>query len=93
MGHRKISGSLVPGKVNEHHLRLLMMISPIKNPAMKNALKDVFIRGVTRKQACEYYNVAQSHFSVKFREIQFINQIIAGVIPHLSNEYVCERNE
>ncbi|EOC4156620.1 TPA: PapB/FocB family fimbrial expression transcriptional regulator [Enterobacter hormaechei] len=93
MGHRKISGSLVPGNVSEHHLRLLMMIRPIKNPAMRNALKDVLIRGVTRKQACEYYNIAQSHFSVKFREMQFINQIIAGVIPHLSDEDNHERDE
>ncbi|HEY2453097.1 MAG TPA: PapB/FocB family fimbrial expression transcriptional regulator [Scandinavium sp.] len=80
---RNASGVMNPGEVNIQHFRLLMMLCPVRNPAMQKALEDVFVHGITRKEACLYCNVAQSHFSIKYRQFQFINQVVARISPYL----------
>jgi hypothetical protein len=75
---------LMPGHVKLQHFRLLLQICRVSNPAMQKALEDVLVHGVTRKAACMYWKVAQSHFSVKYRHIQLINQTVISMLPYMS---------
>ncbi|EBC6662852.1 transcriptional regulator [Salmonella enterica] len=79
-----ILGVLEPGRVDICHFRLLMTLGRIKKPGMQGALEEVLVRGATRREACERYGVSQSQFSVKFRQLQVLNQTAARMYPFIA---------
>ncbi|WP_370612388.1 PapB/FocB family fimbrial expression transcriptional regulator [Citrobacter meridianamericanus] len=79
-----IPGVLEPGRVDICHFRLLMTLGRIKKPGMQGALEEVLVRGTTRREACERYGVSQSQFSVKFRQLQVLNQTAARIYPFIA---------
>lgn len=81
-----IPGTLLPGGVDICHLRLLLTLCNISNPGMMMALEDVLVRGMSRREACERNRVSQSHFSVKYRRLQDVNQIVVRIFPYIRNE-------
>lgn len=79
-------GTLKPGQVDICHFRLLTVISMIKRKNMQDALEDVLVRGITRREACERHGVSQSHLSVKFRQLQLVSQTVARIYPFIKND-------
>ncbi|HBE4293408.1 TPA: transcriptional regulator [Escherichia coli] len=82
----RIPGTLIPGKVNKRYFQLLVNISCIRNDSMREALACVMISGMKRKDACELHGVSQSHFSIKYRDLQVISQTIVRMYQYIPNE-------
>ncbi|EGB2808525.1 transcriptional regulator [Salmonella enterica] len=78
-----IPGSLVPGQVDIRHFRLLMTLGRIKKQSMQGALEDVMVRGASRGEACKRHGVSQSQFSVKYRQLQVLNQTAMRMCPFI----------
>lgn len=82
----RIPGTLIPGKVNKMYFHLLVNIYSIRNDNMREALASVMVSGMKRKCACELYGVSQSHFSIKYRDMQRISQAIVRMYQYIPNE-------
>lgn len=89
-GSRHIPGTLVPGRTDISHFRLLASVSMIRKKNILNALEDVLIRGVSRREACERHGVSQSHFSVKFKLLQMVSQNVVRMYPYIAAETLKE---
>ncbi|EAB2798908.1 transcriptional regulator [Salmonella enterica] len=74
-----VPGMLVPGQVSTRHFRLLTIICQVRSPALLKALEQVLVYGKSRRLACEDTGVTQSYFSVKYRRLQIISQLIMQV--------------
>ncbi|POT58541.1 transcriptional regulator [Citrobacter amalonaticus] len=81
---RNIPGVLEPGQVDICHFRLLMTLGRISKKNIQDALEDVLVRGVTQREACELHGISQSQFSVKFRQLQILNQTAARMYPFIA---------
>lgn len=53
---------------------------------MQDALEEVLVRGLTRREACERHGVSQSHFSVKYRRLQMVNQTVVRMYPYIVSD-------
>ncbi|MBJ8362579.1 transcriptional regulator [Citrobacter cronae] len=82
----EIPGTLKPGDIDICHFRLLVAISMIKRKNMQYALEDVLVRGRTRREACEKHNVSQSHFSVKYRQLQMVSHTVVRIYPFIKDD-------
>ncbi|EBJ9978066.1 hypothetical protein D2U39_25345, partial [Salmonella enterica] len=74
-----VPGMLVPGQVSTRHFRLLTIICQVRSPDLLKALEQVLVYGKSRRLACEDTGVTQSYFSVKYRRLQIISQLIMQV--------------
>ncbi|MFL4555360.1 adhesin biosynthesis transcription regulatory family protein [Yersinia kristensenii] len=83
---RDIRHSLQPGKISELHFWLLVEISSVHSEKVINALKDYFVLGYTRKEACERHNVSPSYFSGAVGRFQRLSMVIHRLIPFYTSE-------
>ncbi|MBC6504703.1 transcriptional regulator [Citrobacter freundii] len=86
MNSPDIPGTLVPGRVDVRHFRLLAAVSMISRKNTQAALEDVLVRGLTRREACERHGVSLSHFSVKYRQLQMISQMVVRIYPWVEDD-------
>lgn len=88
-----IPGTLIPGRVDIRHFRLLAAVSMITRKNMLAALEDVLVRGLTRRVACEQHGVSQSQFSVKYRQLQMVSQTVVRIYPWIEDDVrFCQEN-
>ncbi|HCW0180999.1 MULTISPECIES: PapB/FocB family fimbrial expression transcriptional regulator [Citrobacter] len=85
-GRHFIPGTLEPGRVNICHFRLLIAMGITGKKNMQDALEEVLVRGLTRREACERHGVSQSHFSVKYRRLQMVNQTVVRMYPYIVSD-------
>ncbi len=74
-------GKLKPGMVTEEHFLLLIEMSSIHSNKVINALKDFFVMGYTRKEACLRNDVSQGYFSISLSRIQYMSKMASNVVP------------
>lgn len=78
--------SLQPGKISEVHFWLLIEISSVHSEKVINALKDYFVLGYTRKEACERHDVSPGYFSGAVGRLQRISMGIHLLIPFYTSD-------
>ncbi|EDJ4889593.1 transcriptional regulator [Salmonella enterica] len=76
----------MPGKMSENHFWLLAEISPVHSEKVINALKDFFVLGYTRKEACERHCVSQGYFSGALGRFQRVSQTVSKLVPFYISE-------
>lgn len=86
MNSLDIPGTLVPGRVDVRHFRLLAAVSMINRKNMLAALEEVLVGGQTRRDACERHGVSQSQFSVKYRQLQMVSQTVVRIYPWIEGD-------
>lgn len=79
---------LKPGRVDKEHFSLLINISSIRSGSVIYALEDYFVNGGKRKVICERHNVNQGYFSLKVKQIQYIDSIVNKILPFYINRLV-----
>ncbi|EHC4980548.1 transcriptional regulator [Escherichia coli] len=71
---------LIPGRVTEDFFWLLIELSPLRSEKVIRALRDFLVLGYTRKEVCERYKVSYGYFSLAFKRIRYIEDIICRAI-------------
>ncbi|ELO5034610.1 adhesin biosynthesis transcription regulatory family protein [Escherichia coli] len=74
-------GKLKPGSVTEEHFLLLIEMSSIHSDKVISALKDFFVMGYTRKEACLKNDVSQSYFSISLSRVQHMSKMASNIAP------------
>ncbi|HGH2865853.1 TPA: adhesin biosynthesis transcription regulatory family protein [Salmonella enterica subsp. enterica serovar Typhimurium] len=77
---------LSPGKISEEHFWLLIEISSVHSEKVINALRDFFVMGYTRKEACERHNVSLGYFSGAVWRFQRVSQTVNRLVPFYISE-------
>ena len=78
---------LSAGSVSEDQFWLLIELSPIHSEKVINALRDHLVYGKSRKSVCEHHNVNAGYFSTSLNRINYINQVVALLLPYYT---LCE---
>ena len=73
---------LSAGALSEGHFQLLIDISPIRGEKISCALKEYFVKGKTRAEACKTCNADPGNFSRKVDEIQILSNKIMSLYPY-----------
>ncbi|ECG6539628.1 transcriptional regulator [Salmonella enterica subsp. enterica serovar Frintrop] len=71
---------LIPGKVPEDFFWSLIELSPLRSKKVVCALKDYLVLGYTRREACERYNVSYGYFSIAFKRIRHVDDIVHQLV-------------
>ncbi len=58
---------------------ILIRISGIHSEKVVSALKDYYVSGVSRKEACEKNGVSQSYFSISKNKLVALNNSVAMI--------------
>ncbi|EEP4893657.1 transcriptional regulator [Salmonella enterica] len=83
---RSVPGYITDGKMDIRYFRLLSTICTVRNDQMHQALASVMVGGLTRREACERFGVSQSHFSIKYRQMQLVSQTVARMHAFILSE-------
>ncbi|HCL7979515.1 PapB/FocB family fimbrial expression transcriptional regulator [Escherichia coli] len=70
----------LPGSMTEEHFDKLISLTPINSRKVTLALKDYFVNGYTRKNACDKNNVSQGYFSISVRKLMRTNNMVASIV-------------
>ncbi|MBJ9325130.1 hypothetical protein I5501_23310 [Citrobacter freundii] len=70
------------GEISEQHFQLLMDISSIRGKKISRALKEYFVKGKSRTEACRSCNTDPGNFSRKVEEIQMLSNKIINIYPY-----------
>ncbi len=68
-----------PGSMPTEQFDLLIGISGIHSEKVVNALKDYYVSGASRKDACEKNGVSQSYFSISKSKFVALSNSVAMV--------------
>lgn len=68
---------LIPGEVDSNHFELLVTIAGVRNKRMLYALRDVLVKGQSRKVSCGEHCVSQGYLSIKIRKLQSISDLVS----------------
>lgn len=77
-------GMFCPGRIDEEQFWLLISISSMHSDKMIQALRDYLVIGLSRKEACERYNVNSGYFSTCLNRLQRISYVSAQLAPYYS---------
>lgn len=66
-----------PGSMSSEQFDYLIKISSINSEKVIGSLRDFFVRGMSRKEACGKNNVAQGYFSISMKKLIRINNDVA----------------
>lgn len=80
------AGTLVPGQVERKYLYGLVEICEVTNPKMVGALEQVLVAGMSRKDACKEFGVAESYFSIKVRRLQGVSILLQSLFSCAQNQ-------
>lgn len=75
---------LTPGEVDIRLFRLLLSVCVMHSPHIRQALEDVLVHGMSRKEACEANGVTQGYFSVKYRHMQMVSRTVTLICEFIS---------
>lgn len=81
-----IPGNLEPGEVNIHYFHLLLTVCMIRKKNVCDALKDVLVRGLSRREACECNGVSQSTLSIRLRHLQMVSHSVVRMYPYIKEQ-------
>ncbi|MFZ5316488.1 adhesin biosynthesis transcription regulatory family protein [Enterobacter asburiae] len=70
-------GMLCPGHIDDEQFWLLISISSMHSDKIIQALRDFLVTGLSRKGACERYDVNSGYFSTCLNRLQRISYISA----------------
>ncbi|HAU8119999.1 TPA: transcriptional regulator [Escherichia coli] len=82
------AGGNRPDGLNEP-VTILAALSPVNSKKVILALRDYFVLGLTRREACENHDVAQGYFSVSLRKLLETNRLVAELAELLSVPSEC----
>ncbi|HBA3709473.1 TPA: PapB/FocB family fimbrial expression transcriptional regulator [Salmonella enterica subsp. enterica serovar Typhimurium] len=68
-----------PGSMQAEQFDILIRISGIHSEKVVSALKDYYVSGVSRKEACEKNGVSQSYFSISKNKLVALNNSVAMI--------------
>ncbi|WP_280176309.1 PapB/FocB family fimbrial expression transcriptional regulator [Escherichia coli] len=75
--HSRVAGIYdTPGSMSDAHFEILAALSPVNSKKVILALRDYFVLGLTRREACENHDVAQGYFSVSLRKLLETNRLV-----------------
>lgn len=80
-----------PGSMTEEHFNQLILITSINSQRVIFALRDYFVEGCTRKQACERNNLSQGYFSISMRKFIQTNELVAGIVEYYISGHVVRK--
>ncbi|ENA5974120.1 transcriptional regulator [Escherichia albertii] len=75
----------MPGEVPEDFFWLLIELSPFRSEKIICALRDFLVLGYTRREVCEKHNISYSYFSLAFKRLRHVNEVVCqiiGVFPY-----------
>ncbi|HFI1539233.1 TPA: PapB/FocB family fimbrial expression transcriptional regulator, partial [Escherichia coli] len=88
--HSRVAGIYdTPGSMSDAHFEILAALSPVNSKKVILALRDYFVLGLTRREACENHDVAQGYFSVSLRKLLETNRLVAELAELLSVPSEC----
>ena len=73
---------LIPGKVPEELFWSLIELSSLRSEKVILALRDFLTIGYTRYEVCNKYKVSYGHFSLSFKRIRHINNILCNLAKY-----------
>lgn len=73
---------LISGRVAEEQFWLLVEISSMHSEKAINALRDYLVNGLSRKEACNAYQVNSGHFTIGLNRLQHINHAVAKLAKY-----------
>lgn len=77
-----VSECLYPGRVSPEHFQLLITLSKIRGEKVKFALEAFLVKGESRKEIFEKYNINPGYFSNKLNQLRRCSKTILDVIPY-----------
>lgn len=77
---------LLPGSMSEMHFFLLIGISSIHSDKVILAMKDYLVRGHSRKEVCEKYQINNGYFSTTLGRLVRLNALAERLAPYYKDE-------
>ncbi|STB68614.1 Major pilu subunit operon regulatory protein papB [Citrobacter freundii] len=76
---------LRPGEVSPEHFMCLMILSKTHGKKIQPALEAFLVKGITRKEIFDSYNVSAGYFSLKLGQIRQCSRVILKALPFYIN--------
>ncbi|HBE6106727.1 TPA: transcriptional regulator [Escherichia coli] len=71
---------LSPGNVSPEHFQYLMALSKTRGRKIDMALEDYLVKGKSRKEIFETYNISPGYFSLKLNQLRQCSRIVMDMM-------------